>query len=70
MSEQPKETSIEKSVESSKAFQDKSQNSEDVHVTTAYVFDLTVLIWVPDMPFLRTTRLCCPRACIFKCSQQ
>lgn len=35
MSEQPSETSIEKSVESSKAFQDKSKNSEDVHVTTA-----------------------------------
>ena len=51
MSEQPKETSIEKSVESSKAFQDKTQNSEDVHVTTAYVLVLIVLIWVPDMPF-------------------
>ncbi len=35
MSEQPSETSIEKSVESSKAFQDRSKNSEDVHVTTA-----------------------------------
>ncbi len=40
MSEQPSETSIEKSVESSKAFQDKSKNSEDVHVTTACDFDL------------------------------
>lgn len=40
MSEQPSETSIEKSVESSKAFQDKSKNSEDVHVTTAYDSDL------------------------------
>jgi len=40
MSEQPSETSIQKSVESSKAFQDKSKNSEDVHVTTACDTDL------------------------------